>query len=71
MTIAASAARASGLVGSKPFGAALSGEDFTSSTLTPRVFRRSVKFGYCTSTPIEPTSEALCAMMWSEASAAI
>ena len=29
------AARASGLVGSKPFGAALSGEDLIDSTLTP------------------------------------
>ena len=63
MTIASSAARASGQVGSKPFGAALSGEDFTSSTLTPTVFSSSVKFGYWNSTPIEPTSEALCAMM--------
>ena len=59
------AARASGLVGSKPLGAALSGDDFTSSTLTPTVFSRSVTFGYWKITPIEPTSEVLCATMWS------
>ena len=65
------AARASGLVGSKPLGAALSGEDLISSTLMPMVFRTSVKFGYWNSTPIEPTSEVSCATMWSAESAAI
>ncbi len=36
-------ARLGRLVGSKPFGAAFSGDDFTSSTLTPTVFIRSPK----------------------------
>src|SRR4029453_14390282 len=66
-TSASSAARASGLVGSKPLGAAFSGEDFTSSTLTPTVFINSVKFGYWNRTPIEPTSELCWATMWSAA----
>ena len=57
------AARASGLVGSKPFGAALSGLDLINSTLTPILSRRSVKFGYSNSTPIEPTSEVCLATM--------
>ena len=63
MTIDSIAARASGLVGSKPLGAALSGEDLISSTLTPIVFRSSVTLGYWNSTPIEPTSEVSCATM--------
>ena len=58
-----SAARASGLVGSKPSGAALSGDDFTDSTLTPILSSRSVTLGYWNSTPIEPTSEVCCATM--------
>src|SRR5262245_38555059 len=45
-TIASIAARASGLVGSKPLGAAFNGEDFTSSTLMPIVLSTSEKFGY-------------------------
>ena len=40
------AARASGEVGSKPFGDALSGEDLIVSTLTPILPRRSPTFGY-------------------------
>jgi hypothetical protein len=51
------AARASGDVGSKPFGAALSGEDLISSILMPSVFKRSATLGYWNSTPIEPTSD--------------
>ena len=69
--MASSAACASGLVGSKPFGAALSGEDFTSSIFTPMVFSTSVKLGNWNSTPIEPTSEVSCAMMCSDDSAAM
>ena len=57
------AARASGLVGSNPFGAAFRGEDLISSTLTPSVFSRSVKFGYWNKTPIEPTSDVSWATM--------
>src|SRR5262249_35790428 len=59
LTTDSRAARASGLVGSNPLGAALSGEDFTSSTLTPTVFMSSLKFGNWNRTPIEPTSPAL------------
>ena len=62
---AAMAARASGLVGSKPLGAAFSGEERIASTLTPTVFRSSVKFGYWNRTPIEPTSEVSSATMCS------
>ena len=58
-----SAARASGLVGSKPSGAALSGVDFTDSTFTPILSSRSVTLGNWNSTPIEPTSEVCCATM--------
>jgi hypothetical protein len=50
-------------VGSKPFGAALSGEDLISSTLMPSVLRRSLTFGYWNNTPIEPTSDVSSAMM--------
>ena len=39
-------AQQTSLVGSNPFGAALSGDDLISSTLTPIVFRRSDTFGY-------------------------
>jgi hypothetical protein len=63
ITISSTALMASGLVGSKLEGAALSGDDFTVSTLTPMVFRSSVKFGYWNRTPIEPTSEVSCATM--------
>jgi hypothetical protein len=45
-TKAASAARASGLVGSNPLGAAFSGEDLTSSTETPIKSKRREKLGY-------------------------
>ena len=38
-------AQQTSLVGSNPLGAAFSGEDFTSSTLTPTVFSNSVKLG--------------------------
>ncbi len=65
------AARASGLVGSKPLGAALSGLDLIDSTLMPSVFSASVKFGYWNSTPIDPTMEVSWAMMWSQLSAAM
>ena len=41
-----SAAVASGLVGSKPSGAAFSGVDFTASILTPILPRSSAKSGY-------------------------
>ena len=62
--IDSTAARASGLVGSKPFGAALSGEDLIVSTLTPTVFEQIGKrSGYWNSTPIEPTSEVCWATM--------
>ena len=61
--IDSSAALASGLVGSKPFGDALSGLDFTPSTLTPILSSNSAKFGYWNRTPIEPTSEVCCATM--------
>ena len=57
------AARASGEVGSKPFGAALSGEDLIVSTLTPTLSSRSATLGYWNSTPIEPTSEVCLATM--------
>src|SRR5215468_10762551 len=65
--MASIAARASGEVGSKPLGAALSGDDLISSTLTPSVFKRSVTLGYWNSTPIEPTSDVSSAMMGSAA----
>ncbi len=58
-----SAARASGLVGSKPSGAALSGVDFTDFDLHADLVRRSAKLGNWNSTPIEPTSEVCWATM--------
>ena len=61
--MASIAARASGEVGSKPLGAALSGEDLISSTLMPIVFKRSATLGYWNNTPIEPTSEVSIATM--------
>ena len=57
------AARASGEVGSNPFGAAFSGDDLISSTLIPSVFKSSETFGYWNSTPIEPISEVSKATM--------
>ena len=69
MTTDCSAARASGLVGSKPFGAAFSGEDFTASTSTPILSSRPAKFGYWMRTPIEPVSAVSGAKMRSAPSA--
>ena len=60
-------ARSSSVVGLKGDGSAFSGDDFTSSSLTPTLSISPVKSGNCTSTPIEPTIEDLRATMWSEA----
>ena len=64
MMMNSTAARASGEVGSKPFGTALSGEDLIVLDLdADTCSSRSETLGYWNSTPIEPTSEVCWATM--------
>jgi hypothetical protein len=60
-------ARSSSVVGLNGDGSALSGEDFTPSSLTPILAISSETSGNCTSTPIEPTMDDCLATMWSVA----